>query len=109
MQENSPNDSAEKRSLSVDEFHSIDDLIKSRSAMDKLKTIRPFSECDLLNLHENNYLLENGNFIDKFIEVKCAGEFFLSPWRDHCSPNCALTNSLPLFFKLSAQIRTLYM
>ena len=69
MQESSPNDSAEKRSLSADEFHSIDDLIKSRSAMDKLKTIRPFSECDLLNLHENSYLLENGNFIDKFIEV----------------------------------------
>lgn len=72
MQESSPNDSGEKRSLSADEFHSIDDLIKSRSAMDKLKTIRPFSECDLLNLHENSYLQENGDFIDKFIEVKRA-------------------------------------
>ena len=59
--------SERRRSLS-DEF-SIDDLIKSRSAMDKLKTIRPFSECDLLNLHENNFLIANNEFIDKFIEV----------------------------------------
>lgn len=60
----------EKRSLSDEETKfSIDGLIKSRSAMDKLKTIRPFSESDLLNLHENSFLLENNDFIDKFIEV----------------------------------------
>ena len=89
MQESSPNDSAEKRSLSADEFHSIDDLIKSRSAMDKLKTIRPFSECDLLNLHENSYLLENGDFIDKFIEVNRALRLTvlsIACINDRCSP-----------------------
>lgn len=60
-----------KKSNSLSEFYSIDDLFKSKkSAMvDKLKTIRPFSEFDLLNLHENIFLLKNNEFIDRFIEV----------------------------------------
>lgn len=52
-------------------FYSIDDLVKSKEStmVDKLKTIRPFAELDLLNLHENAYLIDNNDFIDKFIEV----------------------------------------
>jgi len=64
---NTADSTIEKRS--EDEFYSVDDL--QRSAMDKLdklKTIRPFSESDLLNLHENIFLQENNDFIDKFIE-----------------------------------------
>lgn len=65
------NCSESNETRSVDEFYSVDDLQKSAmDKLDKLKTIRPFSEIDLLNLHENVYLHENDELIDKFIEVR---------------------------------------
>ena len=45
----------------------------SHQLVDKLRTIRPFTESQLLTLYNNNQLEDNERVVNKFVEVFVLG------------------------------------